>query len=203
MAGNEFDKQLGELVGKLRVEKGWSQEQLRAEVDVTRRETITQWENGTREIKAKRLKELCKAFDVSADYLLGLSDDPQRTPSAVDELGLSPAAVKEIKELKQYAESSQAPDGDFCRMLAVLNSFLSSNRFSWFLAYIVKAERAAKQTRDAYKPFEDQKRANKPGLPTGPVSFADRESYGYAKYLCISNFEKMLDAFCKAEDLDV
>ena len=123
---------------------------------------------------------------------------------AIKESPLSLACkVKEIKELKHYAESSQDPDGDFCRMLAVLNSFLSSNRFSWFLAYIVKAERAAKQTRDAYKPFEDQKRAKKPGLPTGPVSFADRESYGYAKYLCISNFEKMLDAFCKVEDLDV
>jgi transcriptional regulator with XRE-family HTH domain len=167
--------------------------------------TISDLENddSTRRVNFEDVASLAKHYGVSGHYLLGLTDDPKIYPSAVDELGLSPAAVKEIKELKHYAESSQAPDGDFCRMLAALNSFLSSNRFSWFLAYIVKAERAAKQTRDAYKPFEDQKRAKKPGLPTGPVSFADRESYGYAKYLCISNFEKMLDAFCKAEDLDV
>ena len=42
--------------------------------------------------------KLAKHYGVSADYLLGLSDDPHRTPSAVDELGLAPEACDKIKQ---------------------------------------------------------------------------------------------------------
>lgn len=38
------------------------------------KQTIVNWCNGTNEPKATQIIELCKYFDVPADYLLGLSD---------------------------------------------------------------------------------------------------------------------------------
>lgn len=38
-------------------------------------------------------------YEVSSDYLLGFSDDPAPKPTAVDELGLKPIVVEEIRDL--------------------------------------------------------------------------------------------------------
>lgn len=38
------------------------------------KQTIINWCNGTNEPKASQIIELCKYFDVSADYLLGLEE---------------------------------------------------------------------------------------------------------------------------------
>lgn len=83
------------------------------------------------------------------NYLLGLSDDPQRTPSAVDELGLVPGAVKHLKDVKRFADGEQDLDGDFHRRLSALNSILSDKRFARFLTYFMLAEKAAAETRTA------------------------------------------------------
>lgn len=40
------------------------------------RETINQWENSARDLKTEDIAALAKIFDVSTDYLLGLSDLP-------------------------------------------------------------------------------------------------------------------------------
>ena len=47
----------------------------------------------------KQLVYLADFYDVSADYILGRSNDPARKPSAVDELGLTPEAAKKIKNI--------------------------------------------------------------------------------------------------------
>ena len=75
--------------------------------------TISDLENddSERRVNYENVVSLAKHYGVSADFLLGLSDDPHRTPSAVDELGLSPAAVKHILDIKQYADSESDPDG--------------------------------------------------------------------------------------------
>lgn len=44
-----------------------------AEALGVKRETVAQWENGTRQIKAEALAGLAEYLSVSADYLLGLS----------------------------------------------------------------------------------------------------------------------------------
>lgn len=196
MAGNDFDKQLGILLGKLREEKGWSQEQLRAEVDVKRRETITQWENGTRQIKADHLKELCKAFDVSADFLLGISGDKRLKHIAVDELGLSQGAVDQIKEVKCRADN----DPYFCRTLAALNSMLGGGQLQTLLGYIANAEIAAEKSRAAKDQSDAVKKTKR--LLDNSDYLKYKDTYSYKKYVCVKLFEKMLDAFCKAEDLD-
>ncbi|MCI7727893.1 MAG: hypothetical protein MSH58_12305 [Clostridiales bacterium] len=50
-------------------------------------------------MRVEYLRCFSEFYDVSSDYLLGLTDDRNKKPSAVDDLGLSELAVKEITTL--------------------------------------------------------------------------------------------------------
>lgn len=55
-------------------------------------------EKADRSVGYDKVAKLASHYHVSADYLLGLSDDPSRNPSAVDELGLSEKSVYGMKQ---------------------------------------------------------------------------------------------------------
>ncbi len=155
-----------------------------------------------RKVAYQTVAALAKHYGVSANFLLGLPEkkDSDIRIIAADRLGLSSKAIKHLEDVKRLADDEQDPEGDFHRRLAALNSILRSRDFSKFLTYFTTAEKAAAETRSANQPFEEVKDTHR--LPQGPVSLTNRESYSYHKYLCLRKFEKMLDAFCKAEDLD-
>ncbi len=155
-----------------------------------------------RKVAYQTVAVLARHYGVSADYLLGLTDDPHRRSAAVDSLGLTPEAVRQLRQVRHFAEMEEEPDGDMHRMQQVLNRFLSSRRFSKFLAFFMLSEKAAEKTRAAQRGLQAQRRAKREGQPLVPVSLADRNSYAYRKYLCLREFEKMLDAFCGADDLE-
>ena len=69
----DSNRMIGERIGKLITEKGITQQVLSDRIGV-KRETVVQWLNGSRKIKAEHIIMLCKALNVSADYLLGLSE---------------------------------------------------------------------------------------------------------------------------------
>lgn len=58
----------------LRKDKGISMKELAKEIDVTDA-AVSNWENGINEPKLTYLIKLCLYFEVSADYLLGISDN--------------------------------------------------------------------------------------------------------------------------------
>lgn len=58
---------------ELREEKGLSQAQLGKEVDLNWR-TISNYELGVREPNIEIIEKLCKYFEVTAGYFLGLED---------------------------------------------------------------------------------------------------------------------------------
>lgn len=58
---------------ELREEKNISQEELGKIMGVNRR-TISSWECGVREPSIDTIEKLCKFFEVSAGYLLGIED---------------------------------------------------------------------------------------------------------------------------------
>ncbi len=62
-----------ERLKELRLEKGLTQKKL-GEIIGTTYSAISYWENGTNEPKISYVIALCKYFNVTADYLLGLSD---------------------------------------------------------------------------------------------------------------------------------
>ncbi len=64
---------LGETIKSLRLEKGFTQPQLAEMVGVSKG-MISVWENNINEPKASYIQALAQALEVSADYLLGLSE---------------------------------------------------------------------------------------------------------------------------------
>lgn len=73
MCNNETDlKSIGERIKKARKKLNMAQDELAKELHC-KRELISYYENGSREIKTGTLIELSKILGVSADYLLGLS----------------------------------------------------------------------------------------------------------------------------------
>lgn len=63
-----------ERLKQLRHEKGLTQKQVANAIGVVPT-AITNYESGIREPSIAVLKKLCLFYDVSADYLIGLSDD--------------------------------------------------------------------------------------------------------------------------------
>ena len=58
-----------------------------------------------RDVGYSSIAKLAKHYGVSADWLLGLTNDPHIDPPAVDELGLSKAAVNMIHNSRHDAEA--------------------------------------------------------------------------------------------------
>lgn len=87
---------IGELIGDLRRNKGWSQKELAKRSGVTE-STLSRIESGiTKQVDATALGKLATALDTSTDYLLGLSKI--RTPKHIDimKLGLSEEAARQL-----------------------------------------------------------------------------------------------------------
>lgn len=71
------------------------------------------------------LTMLADFYNVTTDYLLGLSDDPQREPSAVDKLGLSPKA-RDIIERDHNTPS----------ISKLISDLIEQNNFFYFQFYL-------------------------------------------------------------------
>lgn len=65
---------MGERLKQLRFERGLKLKEVAASLNVTVR-SISRYEDGTRESSLEMLVKFCKLYDVSADYLLGLTDN--------------------------------------------------------------------------------------------------------------------------------
>ena len=61
-------------VKELRIENGWTQKQL-AEKLKTTNSAVCDWEKGRSQPDLKMLVEIAAVFNVSVDYLLGVSED--------------------------------------------------------------------------------------------------------------------------------
>lgn len=66
-------KEFGKRLALLRAEKGLTRKQTAELLGVSTR-LVCYWENGERECGFEMLIKLCALFNVSADYLLGITD---------------------------------------------------------------------------------------------------------------------------------
>ena len=72
-----FNKELfGNRLRELRKAAGMKQQELANLLDVTTTQ-VSDIERGNTTTSMARLYQLCEYFNVSADYLLGLTDDPE------------------------------------------------------------------------------------------------------------------------------
>ena len=60
-------------IKELRIERGLKLKEVAERLNVTIR-SISRYEDGTREPSVDLIVKFCKLYDVSADYLLGLTD---------------------------------------------------------------------------------------------------------------------------------
>ena len=64
---------MGEIIKTLRIEKNMSQQALAEKIGVSQK-AIDYWERGVNEPKASYIIKLATFFNVTSDYLLGISD---------------------------------------------------------------------------------------------------------------------------------
>ncbi len=104
ITSNQFTD-IGERIKRLREDKGLTQAELAKKLNV-KRETVNQWENNVRDLKTQYTISLAKEFNVSADYILGITPDIKTTDPTIKEIceytGLSEKAVREISTLKKF-----------------------------------------------------------------------------------------------------
>ncbi len=78
----DFDyKLIGQRIKEVRRQRGWSQERLSEEIDVTT-VYISRVERGTSQINLKRLAQISKALDTSVEYLI--SGTATESPNYLD-----------------------------------------------------------------------------------------------------------------------
>ena len=112
---NEKENVIGGRIEQLRLRNKQTQQEVADAIGV-KRETIYQWETGKRHLKAEAIIALTQYFNVSADYLLGLSDvktmDPEQK-SRFDKLSEEIADCYGVEKQKnqlieEMAELTQA-----------------------------------------------------------------------------------------------
>jgi transcriptional regulator with XRE-family HTH domain len=101
MNNKHCDDLLAKNIKMLRKKRGITQDKLAEELGYSNRQTVTQWETGNSEPTLSMLKRLCIYFNVSAEYLLGLTKWTHVENESISELtGLSDESIEVLRELK-------------------------------------------------------------------------------------------------------
>jgi len=104
----------GERLRQLREEKGLNQLELSSILKVSN-STLSLYESGNRKPDYEILINLAIFFDVSSDYLLGISNirkpvkDNSQTYISLDISGLPEEAVKQISDYAEFIKDKYAP----------------------------------------------------------------------------------------------
>lgn len=150
--GNENMVSIGLRISKLREGMGLSQKQLADELEKiglkVRRETVTQWENGSRDLKTEYTIKLADFFGVSCDYILRgiVSENVQISK----ETGLTDESINHLRRLSTIHWGH----GDLTLPNAI-NAFIGSAGFVTFMMgfwdYQIEVEKLVGYERDFMK----------------------------------------------------
>lgn len=141
-----------------------TQEKL-ATITGKKRQTISQYVNGTSEPGYDTLTKIADYFNVSIDYLLGRSNDPSPVSSSVDELGLTTNAVAWLKKIKQENNSDHLSQlFEDCNFQQLVANFID-------YAFIYEAETAVNRIYDKYFPRSQE--GDEPDFDTSSLKFEE------------------------------
>lgn len=180
MCENIFSNEMiGERLIKAREDKGYTQDDVASALGV-KRELVSFWEHGKRELKAGYLIELSKCLGVSADYILGLRETKSTdvdVQAAATYLGTSDDVVDGIKDILHYAKFREIGlfVNENIRCVEEILSHPSSVLLFADLVNIVLCERA-RQLDDYMRPYllHNWKRKN---LDIPPFDMVDDLDY--------------------------
>lgn len=164
MTAEQFEIDLGKKLQKLREAKGKTQSEVAEELGLNSRETVKQWESWDRHIKARDLIKLAKYYEVSSDYLLGISDVVAPDPDlrkVCEYTNLSEGAVMSLRDIEGLTdiifaigedyETADSP-GD---IIDALNRMLENNSGIEFLNALCLVKRAAESAKNAIDRIKD------------------------------------------------
>lgn len=98
----ETRKAFSERIAALRSEKGLTQGALAEALGISR-QSVTQYENGIRVPDIEVFRKFTGYFGVTADYLLGISDNRTNETAAIgDKLGMSDGAITFLSNAQKY-----------------------------------------------------------------------------------------------------
>lgn len=98
--------EIGKRIRALRENLGLTQLDLAKELNV-KRQTVAQWENGERDLKTGYIIALAKFFNVTSDYLLGLSDYKTETKADIGMItGLSDKNIDFLTSIQDKEHKS-------------------------------------------------------------------------------------------------
>ncbi len=108
-----------ERILQLRRDQGWTQAQLAQRTNLERK-SIIRYESGQNAPNGNALAALASVFQVSTDYLLGLSNQPRPIPASDSDL--SPVELEAIQALRRARTEEQRR-----RLLDALNALVPTD----------------------------------------------------------------------------
>ena len=110
---NIYDyKKIGSIIKKERKELGMNQETFAAALNISARQTIAKWENGTVVPQLEDMLNMCNLFGCELGYLLGEHELKTRDASDIHErTGLSSEAIEYLEYA--HSESIRTPKDNF------------------------------------------------------------------------------------------
>lgn len=105
---------------KLRNEKVWSQDKLAQKLGISN-SVVGRYETGDTYPSTERLIEIAKIFNVSLDYLAGLSET--RGELNEEELKKDPDLLRIVNQTRPYIGDRPATDEEWKLIVSVLESF--------------------------------------------------------------------------------
>ncbi len=126
-------KKIGYRIVESLNRRGMKQKDLAKELGVTDN-TVSYYCSGSRSPQLSQLAQIAKILNTTTDYLLGLTDDYEIHPSAIDDLGLSNAAIQQLRQVKD-GKHKISKSGTIAIIDQVLKSFDAIFLFSFFSDY--------------------------------------------------------------------
>ena len=134
----DIRKVFGERLLNLREERGETQDQLAKAVGITR-QSLSRYETNERTPNIELIYNIAKHYEVSADYLLGLSDVKSldnRVQAACEVTGLSEKAILNLSKFRA-SYNHQANEKKYkliCPQIQIADSLISNFQF-WLYCY--------------------------------------------------------------------
>ncbi len=142
----DCNKTIGYRIATVRGSATESQADLAAALSV-KREMVTYWENGTRPIKAETIIEIAKRYNVSSDYLLGLSDTPAVSEDMKTAVKVTGLTEKAIENARQFC---YPVIGTECERWSILSELMETDGFRELIVDIEDLYEAAQLLDDQY-----------------------------------------------------
>ena len=129
----DYEKFFPSRLRKLMDDNHISQQKLADHLGLKNRQSVAGYCSGRSTPDLDSIVKIARFFDVSTDYLLGMTEDPAPRPSVVDDLGLSPKAVQYLRTLQELTKIPPYDD-----RISLLSHLFESGQFDLMLSLCVR-----------------------------------------------------------------